>query len=448
VRAAGTTTALLRPALEAAVTIAREGERSTPPVPAPGPLRRYLSFARLPDPALEVARRVLDDDGDFRDRVAGAVDEGVVGRAGWVFLTRPDGWQAEVEQLRKVAAAEDIAAKEDRAEREALRRLAGAEAAAARAEASAASAAGEAERARVELAQERAEVAALADEVEHLRAELERIAAERGAAIRRLKEVEAGLAERNAEARTLRHELRMLQAELAQVPAAGAGPDPVAVPAASDTTDAPAPPPLDREGLADAVAEAAAAAERLNAALDAAAALVAPPARPADAASADDDERPRRPPTTRRRPLRLPPGLLEDGPAAAEHLVRADGVLVLVDGYSISQAQWHGQSPADQRARLLAACAELHARCGADVEVVFDGTGEEATSGALVRSSVRYRFTPAGVEADDALLARLEEEPPARPIVVASSDRRVAEGARLRGANIVGARQFLAALRR
>ena len=443
-RAAGTTTALLRPALEAAVTIAREGERSTPPVPAPGPLRRYLSFARLPDPALEVARRVLDDDGDFRDRVAGAVDEGVVGRAGWVFLTRPDGWQAEVEQLRKVAAAEDIAAKEDRAEREALRRLAGAEAAAARAEASAASAAGEAERARVELAQERAEVAALADEVEHLRAELERIAAERGAAIRRLKEVEAGLAERNAEARTLRHELRMLQAELAQVPAAGAGPEPVP---ASDTTGAPTPVPLDREALVEAVAEAATAAERLNAALDAAAALVAPPAGSPDAASADD-ERSRRPPATRRRPLRLPPGLLEDGPAAAEHLVRVDGVLVLVDGYNISQAQWHGQSPADQRARLLAACAELHARCGADVEVVFDGTGEEATSGALVRSSVRYRFTPAGVEADDALLARLEEEPPARPIVVASSDRRVAEGARLRGANIVGARQFLAALRR
>jgi hypothetical protein len=61
---------------------------------------------------------------------------------------------------------------------------------------------------------------------------------------------------------------------------------------------------------------------------------------------------------------------------------------------------------------------------------------------------VRYRFTPSTVEADDALLARLDEEPPARPVVVASSDRRVAEGARLRGANVVGARQFLAALRR
>jgi predicted RNA-binding protein with PIN domain len=104
--------------------------------------------------------------------------------------------------------------------------------------------------------------------------------------------------------------------------------------------------------------------------------------------------------------------------------------------------------PAEQRGRLLDACAELHARCGPDVEVVFDGAGDEPTGGALVRAEVRYRFTPAGVEADDVILARLEEEPPARPVIVASSDRRVRDGARQRGANVIGARQLLGVLRR
>ena len=40
--------------------MARAGEKADPPTPAPNPLKRYLSFARLPDPALEVARRALE----------------------------------------------------------------------------------------------------------------------------------------------------------------------------------------------------------------------------------------------------------------------------------------------------------------------------------------------------------------------------------------------------
>jgi predicted RNA-binding protein with PIN domain len=445
---AGTTTALLRPALEAAVSVARDGERATPPQPAPGPLRRYLSFARLPDPALEVARRVLDDDEGFRARVASAVDERVVGRAGWVFLTRPDGWQAEVDGLRKAAAAQEVASREERSEREASRRLAGAEAAAARSEAAAVAAASEAERLRAELDQERAAARAAANDAERLRAELVRLADERAGAIRRLKEAESSVASRGAEVRELRHELRMAQAELSQ----GLPPADARAPRFDADPGQPAAAELDRAALAAAVGEAAAAADLLAAALAAAAALVSPPSEAADPQPAPGPGRGRAAPGTRRRPrrapLRLPPGILDDTPAAAEHLVRSPHVLLLLDGYNISQARWHGMSTAEQRARLLDACAELHARCGADVEVVFDGTGDEPTGGSLVRAAVRYRFSPVGVEADDVVLARVDEEPPARPVVVASSDRRVREGAQLRGANVIGARQLLAVLRR
>lgn len=457
---AGTTTALLRPALEAAVAVARDGERSTPPNPAPGPLRRYLSFARLPDPALEVARRVLDDDEGFRTRVAGAVDEQTVGRAGWVFLTRPDGWQAEVDGLRKAAAAAEASTREERAEREASRRLAGAEAAAARAEAAAVAAATEADRLRAELDQTRAGADALAAELDRARAEVARLSDDRSAAIRRLKETEATAGNRGAEVRELRHELRMVQAELAQVTTGSPG---AAVEDATTMRDdrVPSPAPadeptaadLDRAALASAIADAAAAAAALGAALQTASGLVSAPVvggissgRRPPAGSAGPPAQTRR--RARRVPLRLPPGILDDAPAAAEHLVRSPGVLILVDGYNISQAQWHGMAPSEQRVRLLDACAELHARCGADLEVVFDGTGDEPTAGSLVRAAVRYRFTPVGVEADDAILVRVDEEPPSRPVVVASSDRRVREGARTRGANVIGARQLLTVLRR
>jgi len=429
--------------------VARDGERATPPQPAPGPLRRYLSFARLPDPALEVARRVLDDDEGFRARVASAVDERVVGRAGWVFLTRPDGWQAEVDGLRKAAAAQEVASREERSEREASRRLAGAEAAAARSEAAAVAAASEAERLRAELDQERAAARSAANDAERLRAELGRLSDERAEAIRRLKDAESSVASRGAEVRELRHELRMAQAELSQGLPPTAAPAPPSVHA---DPGRPASAELDRAALAGAVAEAAAAADHLAAALAAAAALVSPPSESAEPPPAPGPEPGRAPSGARRRPrrtpLRLPPGILDDTPAAAEHLVRSPRVLLLVDGYNISQARWHGMSTAEQRARLLDACAELHARCGADVEVVFDGTGDEPTGGSLVRAAVRYRFSPVGVEADDVVLARVDEEPPTRPVVVASSDRRVREGAQLRGANVIGARQLLAVLRR
>lgn len=46
------------------------------------------------------------------------------------------------------------------------------------------------------------------------------------------------------------------------------------------------------------------------------------------------------------------------------------------------------------------------------------------------------------------VLARVADLDPARPVVVASSDRRVQDGAAALGANVVSSPQLLAALRR
>ena len=429
--------------------VARAGERATPPRIAPQPVRRYLNFARLPDPALEVARRVLDEDAGFRAEVTKAVDEERVGAAGWLFLTRPDGWQAEVEALVQKASAEELASKEDRAERGAQRRLAGAEAAATRAEAAATAALRDAQRARGELEVERAETRPLRDEVTRLRAELDEARASRAGTIAKLKEAEANLAARTAEVRSLRHELRMAQAELAQGDPAARPEPPAEDPAASARDEAAA--AARDEALAIAVARATEAFAAASASLAEAGSLLGAEASPpASPARPDADPQPgrARPLRARRRAAPLPPGVRDDGPEAAEHLVRVPGVLLLIDGYNISNAQWWGQPPAEQRSRLLDACVELHARCGTAIEVVFDGDQATGSAGAAARSDVRYRFTSAGVEADDVLLDRVDEEPVERPVIVASSDRRVRDGARERGANVIGARQALSVLRR
>jgi len=449
----------LRPALEAAVAVARLGEQATPPVPAPGALKRYLRFARLPDPALGIARRVLEDDAGFRARVGEATTEAQLGRAGWLWLTRPTGWEPEFEAIRKEANAAEVASKDDRSERDATRRLAGAEQALTRVGGQLLAATEEAARAATELTRERDARRELTEEVLALRARVEELVAERRVAIARARDHETRIAERNAELRQARHQYRMLAAELdnalAGLPpgtASAEAPPPPAVGAAAVDKEED---PLDREAIARTVDAARQAAADLAAIIATAADLVGPPPSvPAPAhAAAPDDVDPALPPTRRRprpvrRPVPLPPGIHDDGPAAAEHLVRVPGALVLVDGYNVTHARWADHPVAAQRTRLLDACAELHARMGVDIEVVFDGAGAVATTGTLTRQAVRYRFTPAGTEADDVVLERIGEEPHDRPIVVASSDNRVRDGARRAGANVVSAAQCLALLRR
>ena len=158
-------------------------------------------------------------------------------------------------------------------------------------------------------------------------------------------------------------------------------------------------------------------------------------------------------------PLRLPLGVTDDSVEAVDHLVRAPalsqgrmlavtGALLLVDGYNISHAAWYQDPIARQRTRLVDALAELHARTGVEVEVVFDGADVDRIGERPVRPAVRVRFSASDVEADDVLLELVDAAPPRRPVIVASSDHRVRDGSRRRGANVIGARQLLGALRR
>jgi predicted RNA-binding protein with PIN domain len=154
-------------------------------------------------------------------------------------------------------------------------------------------------------------------------------------------------------------------------------------------------------------------------------------------------------PRLRRSPLALPGGVFDDSVEAAEHLVRVPGAVMLVDGYNVSMTGWPEAGASEQRRRLVAALGELAARTATPVEVVFDGAEVDAPS---VRGSgrqlVRVRFSSPGVEADDVVLDLAGRIPAATPVIVASSDKRVRDGARRLGANLLDAHQLIALLRR
>jgi predicted RNA-binding protein with PIN domain len=224
----------IRPAVEAALAVAREGLSADPISLPPHALRPYLDFARLSSNALRAIARTVERDHEFRARVAAAVDEQRVGRAGWLWLARPDGWEDElatIEAERGIQAAE---ARQERDERTATKRLAAAQAAAAAAEAEAAERSREALTLRSELAGERERrtdaVARLAD----AEAEVARLVAGRTEVIRKLKDVESRLVERSTELNAVKARLRELERRERDAPPADAFAEPPAPDEAGD----------------------------------------------------------------------------------------------------------------------------------------------------------------------------------------------------------------------
>lgn len=493
----------IRPAVEAALAVARAGLDADPPVPPPSYLRPYVGFTRQTPKSLAAVARGVDQDDEFRQRVAAAVTEDEVGRAGWLWLTRPPGWEGELAAIEDAARARAAEEAEERAERSATRKLASAQAALERAETDARSRLAELDEARGDLAREQAARRAAEARVGELDAQIAELGADRAEVVRNLKGVEARLVERSTELNAARARIRELEAELQALragagpgageerpapPAAGAGPPAVTgVAAPAGVADAAA--------VVGELARAAQGAAALAEALDALAHLLegagapsggvagaatpqggarapagvtASPAgdAPGDGAAGDrdgergdgalrtasvpgDGEAPAAVAGARRVPVALPGGMFDDSPEAAAHLLRTPGAVLVVDGYNVTMAGWPELPVADQRRRLVSALSDLAHRTATPVEVVFDGAEVEPLSlPGATRQMVRVRFSEPGVEADDVVIDLVGRIPAATPVIVASSDRRVRDGTRRRGANVVHARQLLELLTR
>jgi predicted RNA-binding protein with PIN domain len=144
-------------------------------------------------------------------------------------------------------------------------------------------------------------------------------------------------------------------------------------------------------------------------------------------------------------------GLAEGGRVqdvvALDRLLLLPNVHLIVDGYNITKTGYPELSLADQRDRLGNQLSALAARTGAEVTVVFDGAGVLSVPAASPRG-VRVLFSDRGVLADDVIRSLVAAEPPGRPMVVATSDRAVADSVRRRGARAAPASVLVSRLGR
>lgn len=410
--------ALVRSALERAVEVARDGEATDPAVPAPRELAKVLAFRQLTGPALDTVARLVDDDEAFRARVVEATGPDQVDAAGWLFLCRPPGWE---DALAALAAARDRASGEQEAERrlrDLTRRAEAADAKRTHAEA--------------ELTRQREDAEAAVEELAAVRRERRRTAEDLAASERRVEELESRLAEREARAQEAQgareareHELAEAQRLLVEVQDELARRPPAPTPGE---------PRVDVEALRDATSRLERASRTLARTVDAVVAQVPPP-------PVDLDEPP--PEAGARRPVRLPGGVVDDSREGARLLLGQAGALALVDGYNVAKAAWPDEGLEAQRRRLLRAVDELAARLGAAVEVVFDGPEDPLPAARQGTPSVTVRFS-GGELADDVILDRIPSVPVERPVVVVSNDREVRDGARTRGANVIGSDTLIA----
>jgi predicted RNA-binding protein with PIN domain len=127
-------------------------------------------------------------------------------------------------------------------------------------------------------------------------------------------------------------------------------------------------------------------------------------------------------------------------------MLRTPGVVLVVDGYNVSMQAWDDATLVDQRERLGAALASLHARTRCQITLVFDGAGIEGVRPPR-RPGVLVVFSAEGEEADRVIVRTVSGLPTRVPVVVASSDAEVRADAEHHGAVVVSAATLLAAMR-
>lgn len=397
---------------------------------------------------------VLDADDDFRARVAKGLLEDEPDRASWLFLVRPDGWADELALLDEGAA--ELRADEER--RRAERRVEQLSAALERRSEELDSARSALEVLERELADERLRRHEAERESAAARERSDQLAEERARAVRELKRTEALAGERL-------DRLRRVEAELSEVR------DAVSERAEQLAEQRPAQPdtPPDRSTpdalpIAEVAAAVAAAGQSTAALADSlgeiasllaaavgshepsppseggASTVVAPESTAAASQPAAMSQRQSRPP--RRVPLRTLRGVVEDSADGVEQLMASEGLVAIVDGYNVAMERWPDLDKGQQRDSLVRSLGGVAARLGAAVHVVFDGD-DAARPWVGTPLPVRVHFSASDVEADDVILSMVARLPTDTPVLVVSSDRRVAQGSRRLGANTAGSHALI-----
>jgi predicted RNA-binding protein with PIN domain len=400
-----------------------------------------LDFANLPERALGMVRDALDGDSGFRSRVIEQVAPDSLDEGSRLFLMRPEGWSVALQALveegsrraesdglaeRHAAAAEALRVLTDsrdqlRSERDAL-----------------ADSVAEFRRSTVADA---ARIEALQVQLAEALGAIDDLKQERREAVRQLKAQES-LSQRRLERQreleeALEHQLEAVHA--------------------TQQTDSD---PLRLSPIGHAELEyVTASVAEVTAGVGELADVVSGLADFLRSLAGIDDEDHKAPgrfrrdaqqigATRGRRAVRLGRGLEADSIEGFDALLALPGVVVMLDGYNVSMKGWPNLGVSQQRESLMHATGALQARGRATWHLVFDGAHDGGRPAVSAPLPVRVHFTPSGVEADDQLLEFVEQTPDEVPVVVVSSDRRVRDGARERGANVVSSETLLSSMRR
>ncbi|MER6623097.1 MULTISPECIES: NYN domain-containing protein [unclassified Streptomyces] len=135
--------------------------------------------------------------------------------------------------------------------------------------------------------------------------------------------------------------------------------------------------------------------------------------------------------------------LSEHDPAVLDQLLALPQAHLVVDGYNVTKTGYPQMPLEKQRLRLLGQLAQLAAQTGAEVTCVFDGAELVAPVLLAPPRGVRVLFSKPGVTADELIRQLVRAEPPGRPVIVASTDREVADGVARAGARPVASAMLL-----
>ncbi|MGW1723651.1 NYN domain-containing protein [Streptomyces sp. NPDC002306] len=135
--------------------------------------------------------------------------------------------------------------------------------------------------------------------------------------------------------------------------------------------------------------------------------------------------------------------LSEDDPAILDQLLALPQAHLVVDGYNVTKTGYPQMPLEKQRLRLLGQLSQLAAQTGAEVTCVFDGAELAAPVLLAPPRGVRVLFSKPGVTADELIRQLVRAEPPGRPVIVASTDREVADGVARAGARPVASAVLL-----
>ncbi|GCB50107.1 NYN domain-containing protein [Streptomyces sp. NL15-2K] len=135
--------------------------------------------------------------------------------------------------------------------------------------------------------------------------------------------------------------------------------------------------------------------------------------------------------------------LSENDPAIIDQLLALPQAHLVVDGYNVTKTGYPQMPLEKQRLRLLGQLSQLAAQTGAEVTCVFDGAELAAPVLLAPPRGVRVLFSKPGITADELIRQLVRAEPPGRPVIVASTDREVADGVARAGARPVASAVLL-----